>query len=229
MTATSDLTDPRDRTGDLPEDTSAPSSDPSGANGGPDPRQAVPAAPVAVGTPSAVPVALLLCLGLVALGVLLLRELLVGREVAGTVLLPGEPWFGPLLTSATSVVPGDVAALAGAGGLVLGVLLVAAAVSSRPRRSIRLGAKDEHAVPVDLDGRGVSSLAADAALQHPEVGTSRAGASGRRVVVDVSVDPRDDHDESELATELTRRVGERLGDLQPRPKVRVRVHGAVRP
>lgn len=226
MTTTDDVTDPADRTAPHGAGPARPGGDPARIVVAP--GQAVPAAPVAVGTPSAVAVAVLLCLGLVALGVVLLRELLVGREVAGTVLVPGEPWLGPLLGSATSVVRGDVAALVGLGGLFLGAVLVAAALAGRPRRSIRLAARDDHEVPVDLDQRGVASLAADAALQDPEVGTSRAAASRRRVVVDVSVDPRDEHDEAALAAALRSRVGERLGDLQPQAKVRVRVHGAVR-
>lgn len=191
------------------------------------PEEAVPTAPVAVGTPSAVAVSTLLCLALVALGVVLLRELLVDRELAGTVLVPGEPWVAPLLASATSVVQGEQAALAGLVGMVLGVLLVAAAVANRPPRSVRLGSTDRSAVPVDLDHHGVASIAADAALQDPEVGTSRASAGRRRVRVDVSVDPRDAHDEAALAADLSRRVQERLQDLEHRPRVQVRVHGAV--
>lgn len=190
-------------------------------------NQAVPAAAVAVGTPSVVAVALLLCLALVGLGVVLLRELLVGREVAGSVLVPGEPWLAPLLASATSVVQGTTALLVGLGGLVLGVLLVASALASRPTRSVRLGSSNPLDVPVDLDGQGVAAIAAEAALADDEVGTSRASAGRRRVQVDVSVDPRDHHDEQALADDLTRRVTERLAGLQPPPKVRVRVHGAV--
>lgn len=205
----------------LPEPTAAPAAGAVPAN------HAVPAAPVAVGTPSAVPVALLLCAALVGLGVVLLRELLVGREVAGTVLVPGEPWLAPSLASATSVVQGTTAVLVGLGGLLLAVLLVAAALAGRPERSVRLGSSNPLDVPVDLDGHGVAAIAAEAALADDEVGTSRASAGRRRVVVDVSVDPRDSHDETTLAADLTRRVTERLADLQPQPRVRVRVHGAV--
>ncbi|WP_380169240.1 hypothetical protein [Jannaschia sp. R86511] len=210
--------------------TGAPSG---GAPAGPDaaaavpPHEAVPAARVAVGTPSVAALALLLCLGLVGLGAVLLRELLVGREVAGSVLVPGEPWLAPLLASATAVVQGRVAVLVGVVGLVLGALLVGSALAGRPARSVRLGSSNPLDVPVDLDGRGVAAIAAEAALADDEVGTSRASAGRRRVVVDVSVDPRDSHDEAALAADLTRRVGERLEGLQPRPRVRVRVHGAV--
>lgn len=216
-TTTSDVPDAP--TGGLPAPAPAQPAVPA--------NEAVPAAPVAVGTPSAVAVSLLLCLALVGLGAVLLRELVVGREVAGSVLVPGEEWLGPLLASATSVVQGRTAALVGLGGLLLGVLLVASALAGRPVQSVRLGSRNPLDVPVDLDGRGVAAIAAEAALADDEVGTSRASAGRRRVVVDVSVDPRDSHDEASLAADLTRRVGERLADLQPQPKVRVRVHGAV--
>lgn len=190
--------------------------------------QAVPVAGPPLGTPSVVPVAVLLCLALVGLGVVALREVLVGRQVAGTTLVPGDAWLGPLLRSATSLVQGGSAVLAGVGGLLLGVLLVMLAVAARPRPSARLAARHPMDVPVDVDLRGVAALAADAALVDAEVGTSRATARPRRVVVDVSVDPRDSHDEARLAAGVTERVAERLRDLDPSPKVRVRVHGADR-
>lgn len=190
-------------------------------------EDAVPTAGPPMGAPPVAAVALLLCAALVALGVVALREVLVGREVLGAVLVPGEPWLAPLLGSATSLVQGTTAALAGAAGLVLGYLLVAAAVTGRPARSVRLTGRHPLDVPVDLDERGVASIAADAALADPEVGTSRARATRRRVVVDVSVDPRDPHDEPSLAAGLTELVQYRLRDLDPQPRIRVRVHGAV--
>ncbi|MGJ7440733.1 hypothetical protein [Aquipuribacter sp. MA13-6] len=230
-TGTTDETGPDGPTGrpldPAPAGSAAPAGSPAKAGAAVPANEAVPAAPVAVGTPSAVGVALLLCVALVGLGVVVLRELLVGREVAGTVLVPGGPWLAPLLASATSVVQGRTAVVVGLGGLLLGGLLVASALSGRPVQSVRLGSSNPLDVPVDLDGRGVAAIAAEAALADDEVGTSRASAGRRRVVVDVSVDPRDSHDEASLAADLTRRVGGRLADLQPQPKVRVRVHGAV--
>lgn len=192
-----------------------------------DSSSAVPVAAPPVGTPAVVGVAVLLCLALVGLGVVALREVLIGRQVAGTALVPGEPWLAPLLSSATSVVQGSTAALAGAAGLLLGALLVATAVASRPRRTVRLASRHGLDVPVDVDLRGIASIAADAALADDEVGTSRASAGRRRILVDVSVDPRDSHDEAAVAAGVSARVLERLQDLEPLPKVRVRVHGAV--
>jgi hypothetical protein len=191
------------------------------------PEEAVPAAPVPRGAPPGAAVALLLCVALVGLGVVALREVLVGRELPGLGSVPGEAWLAPSLTGATSLVQGWGAVLVGATGLVLGGLLVAAAVAGRPARGIRLVGRHRLDVPLDLDQRGVAALAADAALKDPEVLMSRARAGPRRVVVDVSVDPRDPHDESSLSAGLTSLVEDRLGDLEPCPRVQVRMHGAV--
>jgi hypothetical protein len=197
------------------------------AAGEPTADQVVPVAPLRVGTPPAAGVAVVLCAALVVLGVVALRELVVGREVAGTVPVPGDPWLAPLLGSATAVVAGTTAVLVGAAGMVLGVLLVAAAVAGRPPRGVRLVARHPLDVPVDLDLRGVAALAAEAALADDEVETSRASATRRRVTVDVSVDPREPHDEAALVRAVTARVQDRLVDVDPQPVLRVRVHGAV--
>lgn len=176
------------------------------------------------GVPAAVPVAVVLDLALLCLGVVLLRELLVGREVAGDVLVPGEPWLAPALGSATSVLAGTTAAVAGASIAVLGALLLLLALARRPRRTATLGGG---ATPVHLPWRSVAALAADAALRADEVEASRASASGRSVVVDVTLDPRVPHDPAAVRADVTGRVEEVLDGLERPVRVRVRTHGVV--
>lgn len=200
------------------------------------PVGAVPAgaAPVDVVPPAAAPVLLapaavvsvLLCLGLVGLGVLALREALLGREVAGAVLVPGEPWFAPLLASATSVVPGAVAVASGVAAALLGVILLVLALRPRRVRTLRLVDPTGAGVPIDLDPADVGDLAAQTALADGEVVTSRARADRRHIGLHLTVDPRDPHDVAALTAAALDRVERRLADIRPAPRVRVTVHGA---
>ena len=190
------------------------------------PAETLPAAAAPVLLAPAAAVSVLLCLGLVALGVLALREALLGREVAGTVLVPGEAWFSPLLGSATSVVPGTVAVASGAAAALLGLLLLVLALRPRRVRTLRLVDPTGSGVPIDLDPADVGDLAADTALADGEVGASRAHADRRRVGLHLTVDPRDSHDVAALTTATLARVDLRLADIRPTPRVRVTVHGA---
>ena len=192
----------------------------------PSPAETLPAAAAPVLLAPAAAVSVLLCLGLIALGVLALREALLGREVAGTVLVPGEAWFSPLLGSATSVVPGTVAVLSGTAAALLGLLLLVLALRPRRVRTLRLVDPTGSGVPIDLDPADVGDLAAHTALADGEVGTSRAHADRRRVGLHLTVDPRDPHDVAALTTATLGRVDRRLADVRPTPRVRVTVHGA---
>jgi len=209
--------------------SSPPSSSPSSSSpssSSPSPAEALPAAAAPVLLAPAAAVSVLLCLGLIALGVLALREALLGREVAGTVLVPGEAWFSPLLGSATSVVPGTVAVLSGTAAALLGLLLLVLALRPRRVRTLRLVDPTGSGVPIDLDPADVGDLAAHTALADGEVGTSRAHADRRRVGLHLTVDPRDPHDVAALTTATLGRVDRRLADVRPTPRVRVTVHGA---
>ena len=142
----------------------AGSATPDESAASPAPAETVPAAAAPVLLAPAAVVSVLLCLGLVALGVLALREALLDREVSGTVLVPGDAWFSPLLGSATSVVPGTVAVLSGAAAALLGLLLLVLALRPRRVRTLRLVDPAGSGVPIDLDPADVGDLAADTAL-----------------------------------------------------------------
>lgn len=186
-------------------------------------RMAPAAGPV--GTPPAAVVSVLLCLALLGLGVVLLRDVLVGREVAGRVLVPGEPWLAPLAASATAVLQGRLAVAAGVAGVLLALVLLVVALRRRPPRAVRLHGPGEDSLPLDVDGSGVAALAADAALADDAVESSRAVAGRRSVQVRVVVDPRDQVDTRALSTAVGEQVRERLDGLHPAPRVQVRVHG----
>uniref|UniRef100_UPI0030EBB139 DUF6286 domain-containing protein n=1 Tax=Aquipuribacter hungaricus TaxID=545624 RepID=UPI0030EBB139 len=188
--------------------------------------EVLPPAAAPAGVPAAAVLATLLCLALVALGLLALREVTAGREVGGQVVVPGEPWAAPLLASATEVVPGTTAVAAGAAGLVVGLLLLLVALRPRPARTVRLVDPAGRGVPLDLDPGSVARLAADTALGEDEVLSSRGRADRRRVAVHVTVDPRDAHDVRSLTASTAQRVAARLEGLQPAPRVGVHVHGA---
>lgn len=188
-------------------------------------EQILPAARAAVGIPTAAWLGVLLSVALIALGLTLLREVLVGRTVADTVPVPGEPWLGPVLSDATSVVTGTTAVVVGSAAAVLGVMLLVAALTRRPRLTMGLLPHRVGDLVVEVDARSVAALAADAALRHPDVVTSRASATRRRLVMDVSTDPRDQHDEATLVAEVIALVDGVLVDLQPQLRSQVRVHG----
>lgn len=188
------------------------------------PVRITPARPP-VGTPGVAAVSIVLVLALLGLGTVLLRELLVSTAVNGEVLVPGDPWLAPVAASATGVIRSSLTlAVAVAVGL-LGLLLVVSALKPRPSPTSRLVGDDDAAISFDVDERGLTALAADAALGVTEVETSRASGGRRRMVVHVSVDPRAGYDRSAIAGQVSRLVQERLSGLRPPPRVAVRVHG----
>ncbi|WP_336921353.1 DUF6286 domain-containing protein [Aquipuribacter sp. SD81] len=186
----------------------------------------VPTAGVPLGVPAVAGVAVVLCLALVAAGVVLLREVLVDRVVAGRVLVPGEPWLAPAAEEATGVVQGTLTVGVGAVSALVGLLLLVLAVRRRPRLGTAWRPADAE-LPLWVSGAGVAAVAADAALAADPVETSRARARRRRVDVDVSVDPRDGHGRSAVETDVRERVEQALRGLATQPRVRVHVHGAV--
>lgn len=196
----------------------------------PEPGPAMPRfARAPVDVPTVVLVAVLLCVALVGLGLVALRDALVGRTLDSRVLVPGDAWL-PYLLERSTLVPGDAVVVGGVGAAVLGLTLVVVAFLPRPPRTLLLRVTAPGGgpgLPVHVERPAVADLAADAALDVSEVDSSRAVVRRRRVAVHVTVDPRDPHDARVIADAVAERVRDRLRDLRPTPVVRVRVHGVM--
>lgn len=150
---------------------------------------------------------LLLAALLFALGVVAIHAALVGLDVVG-----GPSLVDEVVERVDGLSPQDWMLPAGAALALVGVLLVAAAVWPRPRRSLEL----ESSTGVYASRRAIEAVAVDAAGRHPGVVTSRAMARRGYVVVRIGTDG-----DAGIATEVATDVRSRLGRLAGSPDVRV--------
>lgn len=144
-----------------------------------EPRRDTPVVPPA-GEPSragrVVVVASVLALGLVALGVVLVREALIASDLVG-----GTPWIPGLLDAIEGTEPTTGLSVVGGLGVVVGLLLAVLALRPRVRRSLRLGSPTGAWI-----GRSdVAKLATRAALDVDGVMAARTRVNHRTVTVTV--------------------------------------------
>lgn len=167
-----------------------------------------------VAAPAAAPVAVVLALALLALGVLGLLDGLGGLGVLD----------GPrVVTDAATALDGTRARtwmlVAGIGAALLGLLLLAAALKWRRRTGIQLSS----AVSLWTRPGDVARIASDAAAADPDVLQATSVASRKKVKVTVQCTEQG----AELTSRVKTAVQERLAPLAGSISVSVRARGEV--
>ncbi|WP_298889634.1 DUF6286 domain-containing protein [uncultured Serinicoccus sp.] len=163
--------------------------------------------------PVAIWPALLLAAGLVTLGVLSVRELLVMQG-----WLEGSPWLTPVLTGSLTLAPDTRTLALGVAAVLLGLVLLV--IGLRP------GARTHRRAPGEVDvwasQDALTHLAREAAERTHGVSAVERAASSRsgvRLTVRTPMEDARDH----LTTEVTRSVEQRLeGVAAPRVAVTVK-------
>ncbi|MDQ3615769.1 MAG: alkaline shock response membrane anchor protein AmaP [Actinomycetota bacterium] len=152
---------------------------------------------------------------LLALAVVCLRDALVAFGALG-----GRPW----INSVTSWLDGTTATnwmyLIGAVCVLVGLLLLVAALKPRARRGIEVEAD----TGVLISKSAVRRLASSAARQVDGVDTASATAGRRRVTVDATILASSQVDE--VKADISDAVGDRLEALRKDPQVRVRARAS---
>lgn len=161
--------------------------------------------------------AVLLALGLVALAVLSVRELLVTQGWLG-----GSPWLTPVLTGSLTVTPDGRTLAVAVAAVLLGLVLLVL--------GLRPGSRTHRRAPGEVDvwatPDALSHLARDAAERTQGVSAVERAVSTRsgvRLTVRTPMEDARDH----LTTEVTRSVGERLDGVAA-PQVTVTVKEPAR-
>ena len=146
-----------------------------------------------------------------ALGVVGIRDALVSVGWTG-----GQRWIPEVLAAVDGAEPASWTAAAGVGVAVLGAVLIVAAVMPRKRRSVRAAAN----TAVYLDLTEVARLAAAAAESVAGVADARSTATRRTLTVRCAVTGTP---EAGLSAAVRDAVSAELGELQPSPRIRVRL------
>lgn len=173
-------------------------------------RTSVPAAPVPVAAAGASKVAVVLAVLLAALGVLAVRDAVVGLGWTS-----GSLWLPAAADAVDGFEPADWLVAAGAATVLVGLTLTVIALAPRRRTAVAVTAE----TPVYLTVDGVAALAGAAAREVAGVVDARATASRRRVVVRCRV-TRDDSGAVRRA--VTDAVTQNLSMLETPPRVVVR-------
>jgi hypothetical protein len=161
-------------------------------------------------TPAAAGVAVIIALGLIAIGLIAGREFLIRRGVVHT-----GPWLGPALRWLGRMQWHTWLLAVGFGGVLLGVVLLALAARPRNRRHIGThGAPTLWLRPTDVARAGTA-----AALRVPGVTHARTIARTRRVEVHIGTE----HSAPDITEAVRAEVGAAVAELADPPKVRVLV------
>ncbi|WP_160312836.1 Asp23/Gls24 family envelope stress response protein [Jiangella alkaliphila] len=155
-----------------------------------------------------------LLLALLLLGV---AGVAIHAALAGLDLVGGQSLVDRAVRWVDGLRPQDWMLPAGVALMVVGVLLVAAAVWRRPRRSLELVSS----TGVYASRRAIEAVAVDAAGRHPDVVTARARARRGHVVVRIGTDG-DPGIDADVAPD----IGARLERLAGSPDIRVPVSRA---
>lgn len=148
---------------------------------------------------------------LIALAVVCVRDALVGF---GT--LSGEPWINSVTDSLDGTFATNWMHVIGGVCIVVGLLLLAAALRPRPRRGIKIEADTSVLVSASAVRRVASSAAGDV----DGVDTVSVSASRTRVTVDATILTSAQVDE--VKANISEAVSDRLSALRDSPQVRVR-------
>ncbi|TRW86350.1 hypothetical protein FK535_07795 [Mycolicibacterium sp. 018/SC-01/001] len=167
-------------------------------------------APVPVAAAAASKVAVVLAILLAALGVVAVRDAIVGLGWAS-----GSTWLPAVADAVDGFEAADWLTVAGVAAVLVGLALIVLALKPRRRTAVAVTAQ----TPMYLTVDGVAALAGAAARDVPGVVDARATSSRRRVVIRCRV-TRDDRDA--VRGIITDAVTRRLSPLQSPPRVVVR-------
>ena len=168
------------------------------------------AAPVPVAAAAASKVAVVLSILLAALGVVAVRDAVVGLGWAS-----GSQWLPVAADAVDGFAPADWVTVAGVAVVLIGLLLVVLALKPRRRTAVAVTAQ----TPMYLTVDGIAALAGAAARDVAGVVDARATSSRRRVVVRCRVTG---DDSGALRAGITDAVTRSLSALQSPPRVVVR-------
>ncbi len=167
-------------------------------------------APAPVAAAAASKVAVLLAILLAALGVVAVRDAVVGLGWAS-----GATWLPAAADAIDGFEPVDWLTIAGVAVVLIGLLLIVLALKPRRRTAVAVSAQTPMYVTVD----GIAALAGTAARDIAGVVDARATSSRRRVVVRCRV-TRDDS--GAMRTTISDAVTRSLSSLQNPPRVVIR-------
>ncbi|MEH3143121.1 MAG: DUF6286 domain-containing protein [Mycobacterium kyogaense] len=170
----------------------------------------VRAAPVPLAAAGASKVAVVLAILLAALGVVAVRDAVVGLGWAS-----GSTWLPVAADAIDGFTPAGWLTIAGVVAVLIGLLLIVLALKPRRRTAVAVTAR----TPMYLTVDGIAALAGAAARDIPGVVDARATSSRRRVVVRCRV-TRDDG--GAMRGSITDAVTRSVGALQSPPRVVVR-------
>lgn len=181
------------------------------ASASPDLERVEPRVPLRpTGAPPVAAVALLLAVLLLALAVVLGRDVLVA---AGAV--SGEPWTTGWLTAVDGLEPQSWMVPGGIVTALVGLWLVVAALRRRPRPDVELGTSGA----IWVDRGDTARLAQTAALTADGVLDARATRTRRGVRVTVTTTASD---VSPVVADVRSQVERTLSELSPTPSVSVK-------
>lgn len=173
-------------------------------------QMSVRAAPVPVAAAAASKVAVVLAIVLAALGVVAVRDAVVGLGWAS-----GSTWLPVAADAVDGFAPVDWLTIAGVAVVLIGLLLVVLALKPRRRTAVAVSAQ----TPMYLTVDGIAALAGAAARDIAGVVDARASSSRRRVIVRCRV-TRDDS--GAMRATIAEAVTRNLSTLQNPPRVVVR-------
>lgn len=164
-----------------------------------------------VAAPAATGVSVVLAVGVIALGIVAIRDALIdGGAIAGT------PWIAPALghldglTAQTWMLP------AGLAVAVVGALLIIAALKPRKRTHQPLKTQDTW-----IAGRDISRVARGAATNVTGIAAATVSGSARQLTVEVT--PLAGFDSTGLAETVRTNVSHALAPLVTVPRIKTRI------
>lgn len=163
-----------------------------------------------VAAPAAATAGIFLALALIALGVAGAQH---AFSAAGWT--SESSWLDWIATKAEVLVPADWMTYAGVAAALLGIWLIATALTPRRATHLAVGDQDVWIRPGDL-----ARLAADTARSTSEISAASAKSTRRTVKLTATAVTADT---TELTQSLNSAVAERLQLVQPAPRIRVHV------
>jgi hypothetical protein len=163
-----------------------------------------------VAAPAAATAGILLALALIALGIAGVQH-----ASASAGWISESSWLGWFATKAEVLRPADWMTYAGIAAALIGLWLIATALSPRRPTHLAVGDQDIWIRPGDL-----ARLAADTARTTSEVSSASSKSTRRTVkLTATAVTP----DTVELTRTLSTAIADRLHPVQPPPRIRVHV------
>lgn len=185
----------------------APATGPDQGRQGP----VMTAAKARVGVGAAPLIGQLLALALISIGVVAIRDVLVATGV-----ITGQPWIPTAIAAVDGLTPQPWLVAAAVAAIILGVVVLIAALKPRPRKVVPLTS----ATGVYLRTGDVATVAQHAAADVDGITHARASATQRAVTV--TADTTAPHDlQRAVRAAVTQAVTEALAGLERPPTVKV--------